>query len=568
MGNKGGNILPVSVSVVAVLVIFAIILGVFALSFIQGLPGVEYSVGLDNFRAVLADAAAIDILLNTVIVGVGTVLLNLFFAVPMAWLFFRTTMPVKTVLLGFIGTGIAIPSFLKAMGWIVLLSPQVGVINALLMRLFNLNEAPISIYGLTGVILVQGLMLTPVMFFLIAGAMQRIDPSLEEAAESCGTPRLGIIRRITAPLLLPAISGAALYNFMLAVHIYEVPAILAVPAHVEVISTVIFQTVMQPDAGLPRYGVAAVYGLMLVFPLMVALRAYLRVMQEGFKYGVITGKGYRPNLIDLGRLKYLGLAFVLLYVLLAFVLPFAALVWCSLLPFLRVPSIEALSALNLDSYRHLYMALGGFKPIVNSALLMAGAPALALFMSLMISWVLVRLHHQGAQLLDTIVMLPMAVPGVVVGVVTLYLVLQFVQPLHGTLWLLIFVQGITMITYGTRIMNAALVQVHIELEEAAYVSGAKPTRILRTIVAPLIAPSLLLGGFWMSMMAFHNVTLALLLYSPENVVVPVRIWVLWREQSSMGAALGVVVVVALFAYVVALQRLARKQTGLYALTGA
>lgn len=557
--------LPIGVSFLAASIILIKIGGVVAISFFRGVPGAESPATLDNYRAVLAGGGYFEILINTLIVGLGTVVVNLFFAVPMAWLVYRTNMPFKAAFVSLIAIGIAIPGYLKAIGWILLLSPQVGLINAFFMQLFHLDRPPFNIYGLHGVVFLQGLMLTPLMFFLISGAMHRLDPALEEASEVCGARQAGTILRVSGPLILPAIAGGAIYNLMIAVSIYDVAALIAEPARIDVVATLIFNTIKNPDVGLPQYGVASVYGLFLMLPLLIALRGYSIVMKHGFKYGVVTGKGYRPRLIDLGGLRYLGLGFVLFYILLAVVFPFVALVWTSVLPYIQLPSRDIVSVLTLDGYRSIPAALGGFKPIWNTLVLVICAPLLCLFISLMISWVRVRLYRLGGQVLDVIVTLPLAFPGVVAGVVILYLVLRYLQALYGTLLLLILVEAFAMITYGTRILNAALVQVHRELEEAAYIAGARQLKVLRTILVPLIVPSLFLGGFWMMMMTFRNVTTALLFYSPQNVVLSVTIWNLWAglQTGNIAAALGVVVTLILLVLVFLIQKLGGGQIGLY-----
>ena len=562
---SSGNILPVGVSFVVASIIIIELGSVVAISFTRGLPGAESAGTLDNYRTVLSSAGYFQILLNTLIVGLGTVLVNLFFAVPMAWLVYRTNLPYKTTLVSLIAIGIVIPGYLKAIGWILLLSPQIGLINALFMQLFHLSAPPFSIYGLHGVVFLQGLMLTPLMFFMISGAMHRLDPALEESAEVCGAHRLRTVWHISGRLILPAVVGGAIYNLMISVHMYDVPALIAEPARADVIATLIYNTIKNPDVGLPRYGVAAVYGLFLMFPLLMALQVYSRVMKHGFKYGVITGKGYRPRMIDLARFKYVGLGFVVFYILLAVIFPFIALVWASLLPYIQLPSGNILSVLTLDAYRSIPVALGGLKPIRNTLVLITAAPVICLFLSLMISWVRVRLRRFGGQAIDVIVMLPLALPGIVAGVVILYLVLEYLQPLYGTLSLLVLVEAFAMITYGTRILNAALVQVHKELEEAASLAGAGQMKVLRKIVAPLILPSLFLGGFWMMMMTFRNVTTALLFYSPQNVVLSVRIWNLWGklDTGNIGAALGVVSIIVLVGLVFLVQKLGGERFGMY-----
>jgi iron(III) transport system permease protein len=386
-----------------------------------------------------------------------------------------------------------------------------------------------------------------------------MDPSLEEASSVSGAGGLTTFFRINFPLTLPAMVAAALYLFITAIEVFEVPGLIGAPARIFVFSTLIYYAT-HPEVGLPRYGLAGAYGMIVLALAFVGSYLYYRVIRHGHKYEVITGKGYRPKLLELGRLKILALLFLLFYFTLEIFLPFITLVWASLVPYIQVPSAEAFTKITLANYLKI-PDYSGWKPFVNTGLLMLSAPTISMFFSVIFSWVVIRSRIKGRYLLDGVAFLPHAVPSIVFAVALSYLALAYREyfPVYGTLIIIILANAIKYISFGTRTVNGALIQIHRELEEAAEVSGASKVRVLSSIITPLLGPALFNGWLWISLLAFREVTMALTLISPKNVMLSTLVWNLWSAgYVPEAAALGVMLVFVLASFVVLARKLGEK----------
>jgi len=562
----GGGRLPLFFAWVACGVVVLLVLFVGYMTVVAGLP-TEPDLTLQNYIDAIDSYLFRRVLPNTAVVGIGTVAVVLFFSVPLAWLLHRTNVPLRELWTTLIAVAVIVPGFLKAMGWILLLSPKIGLINKFLMGLFGLEQAPFSITNVWGIAFVQGLMLTPTMFFLLAGPVRSMDPSLEEAAQVSGATLWKTMRRVSLPVLWPAILGGAIYVLMTAISIFEVAALLGGIGATPVLATELFlnTTPIGSEGAIPRYGMAGVYGLLIAIPSLIALFYYRRVIERGHRYAVVTGKGYRPRDFDLGRCRYLGLLFVLFYLLLAVVLPLLMLLWASLLPRLAMPSVEALSLVSLKRYWGIMDIIGGYGVIANTVVLVVATPTVVLFFSFMISWVVVRTRVWGRGMMDTIAMLPHAIPGLgfafaltVVAIIAAKWVPWL--PLYQTLGVIILANAVNRLSYATRITNAALLQVGRELEESAQVCGARRLGTMWWVMAPLIRPSLVFGGLWTGLLVFREISMALMLSGPNNQVLSVRIWAKWESGAlSEASALGVVMVLVMGILIFVLQRRERLQ---------
>ena len=533
-------------------VVLLLVLFVVWMSFVAGVP-TQPDMTLQNYVDAFDGYLFWRVIPNTAMVGLGTVAVVLFFSVPLAWLLHRTDVPYRELWITLIAVAVIVPGFLKAMGWVMLLSPKIGMINKFLMYGFGLSQAPLAIDNVWGVAFVQGLMLTPTMFFLLAGPMRSMDPALEEAAQVSGATVWRTMWWVSLPVLWPAILGGAIYTFMTSISIFEVAALLGGIGKTPVLATELFLNVrpLQTESMIPRYGMSGVYGLMIAVPSFVALYYYLRVIERGHRYVVVTGKGYRPRDFELGRGRMMASAFVGLYLLLAVVLPLVVLVWASLLPHLAMPSAEALSLVSLRWYHGIMDVIGGVDVIVNTIVLTIVTPVVVLFFSFMISWVVVRMRVKGRKAIDMIAMLPHAIPGL--GFAFALTVVAIVAakwapwlPLYQTLGIIILANVVNRLSYVTRITNAALLQVGRELEESAQVCGARRLGTMWWVVAPLVRSSLVFGGLWTGLLVFREVSMPLMLAGPKTQVLSVRVWQTWDQgHFSEASALGVVMVLVM-----------------------
>ena len=526
-------------------------------------PGSAFQVRLSlaSYAETLNRDLFTQVIPNTVMVGLGTMIIALFFGFPLAWLFNRTNTPLRSFCITLIAVSVIVPGFVKAMGWIILLSPQIGLINQLLIKLFNLKQAPFDINSIGGIVFIQGLMLTPTLFFLLSGPMRSIDPALEEAATVSGARGWKGARWITLALLRPAVLGGIIYTFMTAIAIFEVAGLLGGFGPRPVLATKLFMSVRAPTGfQLVDYGVAGVYGLLIAIPSLVALYFYFRTIQQSHRYAVVTGKGYRPKAYDLGRFRYAGLIFAFLYMSLAVFLPLLVLVWLSLLPSVRMPSIEALSLVSLQWYRDILFIVGGFDVIRNTVVLVLATSVLVLFFSFMVSWIVVRTRLPARRALDTIAMLPHAIPGLgfafgllVIGLLAARWLPEL--PFYGTVWIIVAANALNRLSYVTRITNAALIQISQELEDAASVCGARRWIIMWRVVVPLVGPALMFAGLWTALLVFREVSMALILLGPDNKILATQIWALWVDGGhlSQASALSVVLVAVMAALLMIIQ---------------
>ncbi len=534
------------------LIVSAVIVGLVAVilwsTFIVGLPGTADShLSLDNYSKVLLYPLTPEAGLNTLIIGIGTVLVSIFFAVPMAWFIHRTNTPYKGIFLTLMFLHILIPSFLKSMGWMILLSPQIGIINEVLRIFIPVESGPLSIYNLPSIAILQGLTLAPVMFFMISGAFLAVDPAFEEAAEVSGATRFRSLRRITLPLVAPAIVAAVIYVFMIGVSMFEVVALLGAPTRIQVFSTLMFNA-LRPVIGLPRYGVAGVYGVILLVPTLVALYYYQRMLRLSHRYATVTGKGYKPKLVDLGRWKWAGAGFIWFYFLIDTFMPFLSMLWVSFLPRIQVPSMAALSAVTLEGYRSALVTLVKGGTLANTVVLALSVGIGVTLISIIISWIVLRTRMPGRFAIDTISMLPHAVPRIAsafaIALVSLLLIRQV--PLYGSLVTIILAHTMAWVAFGTRTVNGALIQIHNDLEDAVQTSGGSRLVAIRRVFIPLLAPALAYVMVWTTLLSYREVTMALFLQSPRNLVLSTTIWALWQNGDSIiAAALGVIMITAM-----------------------
>ena len=531
------------------------------MSTLPGLPG-DPGFTLENYTDVFADGVVFDALINSFVIGLGTVAVNILFAVPLAWLVHRTDMPGKSLIVTLVAVSVLIPGFLKAMGWILMLSPDIGLLNSVYIELTGAAEAPFTIYGIGGVVFIQGLMLTPAMFFLVSGSMIALDPALEEAAQMSGANRWRTIARVSFPLIWPAVFAGLIYNIMTAVTLYEIAALL-LDEDTAVLSTELFFYVRSAGGSI-ELGYAAVYGVIMMAFAIFALWFYARAIRKAHRFAVVTGKGYRPKLMVLGRGSWAAIGFVVFYVALSELLPLLMLVWISLLPALTQFSVGAFGEISFATYAGLWGQLGGWEPVVNTIVMITATPALVVGLSLVMSYVTVRSRLPGRQLIDIAAMMPHVIPGIAFAfaLIVFGIALSRFTGVHisGTMAMIVVALVIYRVPYCTRVTNAALLQIHAEVEEAARICGANTIQILARIAVPLIKSSLAYAALWIALLVLREVTIPLILASPSNIVLSVRIWTLWETgQYGAASALGVVMFAVSALILLIVQRLFQAQ---------
>jgi iron(III) transport system permease protein len=449
--------------------------------------------------------------------------------------------------------GLLIPDFAAAMGWLFLLHPRIGLFNVWLKSLFGPGVPPLDLLTVPGMGWVQGLNLAPLAFIMTAAVFRSLDPALEEAAQTSHAGAFSILRRVTVPLAWPGILAASIYIFTIGFAAFDVPALIGWSSRIFTFSTYLY-LLLNPQDVLPRYGAAAALGTSVMGLAALLSWWYATMQRRSRRFAVVTGKAYRPRLIRLGRAAPAAWGFLALYLVLSKLVPIVLLVWASLLPFFQLPSARAVALLSLAQYRSLPwdLVLSG---IENTAILMLLTPTAALALSVAFSWIVLRSRVPGRALFDFAAFLPHAVPNIIFGVGALLIALYVVQrvvPIYGTPWILLLVFTIARLSYGTRMTNSGLIQIHPELEESAQVGGAGTAAIFRRVLLPLLAPTLLYAWLWIALLTFRELTLAVVLSTSGNLTLPVVVWSLWLGGGFGQASALAMIMLALMVPVTAL----------------
>jgi iron(III) transport system permease protein len=505
------------------------------------------------YQDLIRELQVVGPFLNTLYFSIGSALLATLLGGSIAWIVTRTDAPLRGLGYFTAFASFGTPFILYTIGWLLLLG-KAGPINYWLKTILDQPGPVINVYSLFGMILIESLLWSPFVFLMLAAAFRSMDPSLEEASAACGARVWQTMRRVSLRLMLPAFFSVMLLIFIRSFESFEIPALVGLPGDVRVLTTSIFLDAQKLP---PRYGSAGAFSVLLMVVVACALYFYFRVTREGDRFHTITGKGYRPALIPLGRLRYLASCGLLVYSLVLLVLPFLIILWASFLPFYMQPSIEGLSKFTLKNY---YTAIHFPKitdSIKNSILLGLGSASAVMALTLLASWLLVRTKMRGRWLLDLLTTLPLLFPGIVMGLAILRFYLFVPIPVYGTLWILLIAFVTRYIPYGIRYTHSGLLQLHKELEEAAYTAGASWTNCMRRIILPLVTPSFLGGWVFIFLLSAKELSMSVLLVSPQTPVVSVAIFELW-ENAQVGelAAFGVIwtvilVSIAVFYYLFA-----------------
>lgn len=514
------------------------------------LPFDTASLTFKNFVAAYGEPATLRLFFNTVIYAGGSVFFGMVLACVLTWLVERTNMPFRTVVKVAMFAEMTVPPLAFAFGWIMLLNPNNGVLNVWLKNLLRLEQPPFDVYSLWMMIFISATELVPTMFVMLSGLFRNMDPQLEIAGAACGANYLRTVRRITLPLLIPGLLSVAIYMLMIMVQAFEIPLAIGLTARVPVLSAYIY-LLSSPEGGMPRYGLAAAFGISLLLLAMILMGVYYAATRAGERFRVVTGKGFRPRRTDLGGWKYGAAAFTAAYFLLM-AAPLMTLLWTSLLPFYQLPSLSALVSVSLDNYRAILSSSKIQQAISNTFILVFSTASLAMALSGLISWFAVRSKSKLARLLDALAFSPLAIPRIVMGIAILLLYIR--TPLYGTIWIIVLAQVTSYLAFGTRTINGGLMQIHPELENAATACGASWVATMRKILLPLLWPHFLNGWLWIVAHSMRDLTLALTLMSPDNVVLSSTLWMLWTfGDIPRAAALLMLMVVSLLLLVLPIQ---------------
>jgi iron(III) transport system permease protein len=481
-------------------------------SFISEPLGVPGHFTLRNYIDAYSDPLTFSLLVNSFIFAGGSALLATLLATVLAWIAVRTNAPFRRVIeLTAIIPNI-LPPLMLGVSWVLLLNPRVGLLNLAFMQIFGLESAPLNIYSMTGMIFVEALITTPLAFLFISAGLYSMDPSLEESARVAGSGNFQIIRRITFPIIRPALLAAATLNFVRAIESFDTPAVIALPARIEVFTTKLYRETL--GAFPPNYNLAATYGVTLLLITMTLVYLYRRLTASSERYVTVTGRGYRPNVIDLGRWRYCASGFAALVLILIVVLPFAVLLYTSFVSYVHVPGPKTWNLLTLEHYSVNLTDTRTYRAIQNSLFLAVTGATLCMLFAGVTAYITTKTKATGRGIIEALTFIPFAFPGAALAIGLTWTYVYIPIPIYGTLWILMVAYVTRFLPFGLRSMTSTIVQIHDDMEEASKACGAGFVSTFRRILLPLMRPGFIAGWILLATIFLREFSSSVFLYSP------------------------------------------------------
>lgn len=476
-----------------------------------GVPG-EFTFA--HYLSAYSDPLTYQLLFNSFVFAGGSAVVATALAAILAWISIRTNAPFRKL---FEITAIVpniFPPAMLAVSWTVLLSPRTGLINRVLMEIFSLSEAPLNLYSLWGMIFVEALTTTPLAFLMISAALYSMDPSLEESARVAGSSNLQIASRITLPIVRPALLASGMLNFVRAIESFDTPAIIALPARIEVFTTKIYREAI--GAFPPNQNLAAAYGVSLLLITMAFVYFYRRLTTRSERYVTVTGRGYRPMIIDLGPWRYMASAIAGLILVLIVVLPSLVLIYVSFITYVHVPGPKTWGLLTLDNYITNLADARTYRALKNSLFLAVVGATICMLLATLTAWVTTKTKAAGRGAIEALTFIPWAFPGTALAIGLLWTYVYVPLPIYGTLWILMIGYITRFLPYGLRTMTSTIVQLHDDLQQASMVCGAGFMTTFRRILLPLLRPGFIAGWILLATIFLREFSTSIFLYSPGS----------------------------------------------------
>jgi iron(III) transport system permease protein len=428
-----------------------------------------------------------------------------------------------------------IPHILFCVSWVLLLNPSNGLINLLLREAFSLKAAPFNIYTMQGMILVEALLDLPIAYLILAPAMSAFDVSLEESSKVCGASNLRTLRKVTLPVLRPAILAAFILVIVRSLASFAVPSVIGMPGRIYVLASHIYRIIATGFA--TDYGQAAAVGMSALSASIVLIYVYRYLTSESEKYVTVTSRGYRPSVIDLKGAKLPLFAAVGLISFVLIVVPVLVLFYASLLPYSMVPGAKAFALMSLKNWVQVLRDPVSLTSLKNSVFLGVVGATLGVTLSIFVAYVIVKVRSAASGVLESLSFLSFSFPGIVIGVGFMWFFVR--TPLYATIWALLIGYIATYLPYGIRPLTSAFIQIHGHLEESSRVCGGGTFYTMRRIVIPLLVPGIVSGWILMATMFVRELTLSVVLSRPGTEVLAVQILRfaedgLWGKLSALG----------------------------------
>lgn len=488
------------------------------------------------FERLAGDRHFFDSLQNSAVFALGSAVLAILLGGIVAFVVERTNAPFKSFAYLTAIISLGTPYVLYVTAWLFLLGRN-GPFNEWL-QAFGGPQLRFNVASMQGMVLVEGLLWSPMSFLLLSAVFRAANSDFEEAAQISGASLIRALWRISLRLALPSVAAVAMLIIIRSIEAFEVPALVGLPGKVRLLTTDIYLDMKQTVP--PDFGYSSAFSLVLLLLAAALLWLYARLARNASRYHTLTGKGYRPRPFELGAARPLGGAIILLNFALVLVLPNLALLWLSLMPFSQSFSWHGLGLLTLSNFATVLSA-GNYGQLVWQTLTIAAASATCvLAIAVVAAWLAVR-RKPWAGILDQLAMAPLVFPGIVLGVAMMQIYLSLPVQVYGTIAGFVIAFSIRFLPYGMRYASSGILHIHPELEESAVTCGAGAAQVLQRIVLPLALPTVVAGWLFIFLMSARDLSMAVILAAPSVQPVAVAMLDLWSNgQGTELAAFGLV----------------------------
>ena len=532
--------------VILIVVAFLVIFEVIPLSYllIRSLfPKGSFS--LDSFKRVYTYDLNWTALINTVVISGLTTIFGVILAFPLAFLVGRTDMYGKKFFRTLFVTTYMVPPYVGAMAWLRLLNPNAGVLNKFLMQMFNLPKAPFNIYTVGGIVWVLTCFYYPYAFITISRAMEKMDPSLEEASKISGASPLKTLMTITIPMMTPSIIAAGLLVFVASASAFGIPSIIGAPGQIYTVTTRIIDFVhIGSDEGLNDAMVLAVF-LMVIANIVLYITTFVIGKRQ---YITMSGKSTRPNIVELGKWRMPITIIISIFSFFVVILPFVTVALTSFTVNMGKPI--GLSNMSMSAWNKVFSRASILSSTKNSIIAGLAAAFFGIMISCIMAYLLQRTNVKGKRIPDFLITLGSGTPSVTIALALIISMSgKFKINIYNTLTIMIIAYMIKYMLMGMRTVVSAMSQVHPSLEEAAQISGANWLRMLKDVTLPLIGASIVAGFFLIFMPSFYELTMSTLLYSSNTKTIGYELYI-YQTYHSQQVASALATAILLFVIII------------------
>lgn len=545
--------MPILASVIAGGAIITPVVIVLLRSVTTGKLGAAMGFSAENYLRVFADQQIWSLLNNSILYAAGSAALGTGVGAMLAWIVARTNTPGKALVELMPLYPILMPPIMKNIAWILLLAPKSGILNNMIEQITGTNPLFFNAFSMAGMIWVFGLACVPLGYLFLLPVFLSFDPSLEESAYIAGSKPVHTMLHITFPLAVPAFLSAFILNFLRGLRSFETPVLQGSPGGINVFVARVYDSMALEF----NTGLATSYSMVLVVLSVITLLFYIRATRFSERYATITGKGYRVKVIDIGPWKYVTFLAVFLYFMVGIAIPFIVLIVVSMIPYFDYDTfMQFPSNAVLTNYYTVMKHPSFVNGLYNSLTLSVIIAVVTVLLGIVMAFTIYRTRAHGTKVFEFIGTLPLAFPPLVlsVGLVIIFLG----TPLYNSLWALGLGLFVAYFPYAFRNASGSIVNIHKELDEAAWVHGARWRHVFFKITLPILKPSV--GGalFYIFIESIRNVDVAILLTSPGKEYGPVTLFEYFRVGQWAEAAAGGVIYLIILIVAVSIAKFAFK----------